>query len=47
MDGYSSQYDGVDVQQDFSFSYLGGWSYAYSVSDNLAVYRVFVDSRKG
>ena len=47
MAGYSSQYDGVDFQQDFSFSYLGGWSYAYSVSDNLAFYSELVYSRKG
>ncbi|MEM6842147.1 MAG: outer membrane beta-barrel protein [Bacteroidota bacterium] len=47
MAGYSSQYDGVDSRQDFSFNYLGGWSYAYSVSDYVSFYSELVYSRKG
>ncbi|WKN43839.1 outer membrane beta-barrel protein [Tunicatimonas pelagia] len=45
--GYGSQYDGVDFQQDLSFNYLGGWSYAYEISDHLAFYSELVYSRKG
>ncbi|MGB3587387.1 MAG: outer membrane beta-barrel protein [Tunicatimonas sp.] len=45
--GYGSQYDGIDFQQDLSLNYLGGWSYAYSVSDHLAFYSELVYSRKG
>ncbi len=35
--GYGSQYDGIDFQQDLSLNYLGGWSYAYSVSDHSGI----------